>query len=53
MTPNTILKRLDRIASRPAEKQNVSTRRKVNPQREIVTCDRSFEDAQVQANKKE
>ena len=45
------LKRLDKIASGPAEKQNASTRRKVNLYREIVASDRSFEDAQVQAKK--
>ena len=47
-----VLKRLDKIASGPAEKQNVSTRRKVNPYGEIVTSDKSFEDAEVQARKK-
>ena len=47
-----VLKRLDKIASGPAEKQNVSTRRKVNPYGEIVTSDKSFEDVEVQAKKK-
>ena len=47
-----VLKRLDKIASGPAEKQNVSTRRKVNPYGEIVASDKSFEDAEVQAKKK-
>ena len=46
-----VLKRLDKIASGQAEKQNVSTRGKGNPYGEIVTSDRSFEDAEVQAKK--